>query len=97
MAFPIMMGSCAFLMPPASVKFIKEGAYNRKSALSMAIFGSIATLVASLLIKSLPLDVLKWIVVCVTVYTSTVMLRAGFSKGKAQSTAGKAETVEIVD
>ncbi len=80
-AFPIMMESCAFLMPPASVKFIKEGAYNRKSALSMAIFGSIATLVASLLIKSLPLDnVLKWIVVCVTVYTSTVMLRAGFSR-----------------
>ena len=36
-AFPIMMGSCAFLMPPASAKFIKEGAYNRKAAVSMAI------------------------------------------------------------
>lgn len=84
-AFPIMMGSCAFLMPPASVKFIKENAYNRKSALSMAIWGSIATLIASLLIKSLPLDVLKWIVVCVTVYTSTVMLRAGLSKVKSTS------------
>ena len=96
-AFPIMMGSCAFLMPPASVKFIKEGAYNRKSALSMAIFGSIATLVASLLIKSLPLDVLKWIVVCVTVYTSTVMLRAGFSKVTEHTAAAKAEAVEIVD
>lgn len=81
-AFPIMMGSCAFLMPPASVKFIREGAYNRKSALSMAVFGSAATLVASLLIKSLPLEVLKWIVVCVTVYTSVVMLRAGF-RGRA--------------
>lgn len=79
-AFPIMMGSCAFLMPPASVKFIKENAYNRKSALSMCIFGSIATLIASLVIKSMPLDVLKWIVVGVTVYTSTVMLRAGLSK-----------------
>jgi uncharacterized membrane protein YfcA len=31
-AFPIMMGSCAFLMPPASAKFIKEGAYNRKAS-----------------------------------------------------------------
>jgi hypothetical protein len=36
-AFPIMMGSCAFLMPPASVKFIKAGAYNRKAALGIAI------------------------------------------------------------
>ncbi|MEG1475674.1 MAG: sulfite exporter TauE/SafE family protein [Longicatena sp.] len=84
-AFPIMMCSCAFLMPPASVKFIKEGAYNRKSALSMAIFGSVATLIASLLIKSLPLDVLKWIVVGVSVYTSSVMLRAGFSKAQVRS------------
>ena len=41
-AFPIMMGSCAFLMPPASAKFIKEGAYNRKAALGMAIPGAIA-------------------------------------------------------
>ena len=89
-AFPIMMGSCAFLMPPASVKFIKEGAYNRKSALSMCIFGSIATLIACLVIKSLPLNVLKWLVVCVTVYTSIVMLRAGLSKAKA-------EEAEIVD
>ncbi|MFR3391175.1 MAG: hypothetical protein ACLTT1_11670 [[Clostridium] scindens] len=24
-AFPIMMGSCAFLMPPASVEFVKSG------------------------------------------------------------------------
>lgn len=94
-AFPIMMGSCAFLMPPASVKFIKENAYNRKSALSMAIFGSIATLIASLLIKSLPLDILKWIVVCVTVYTSTVMLRAGLSKAHARGTANaKVETAK---
>ena len=30
-AFPIMMGSCAFLMPVASSKFILEGAYNRKA------------------------------------------------------------------
>jgi len=38
-AFPIMMGSCAFLMPPASYKFIKAGAYNRKAAVGMAIPG----------------------------------------------------------
>ena len=30
-AFPIMMGSCAFLMPSAGIKFVKEGKYNRVS------------------------------------------------------------------
>ncbi|WP_055666286.1 sulfite exporter TauE/SafE family protein [Desnuesiella massiliensis] len=75
-AFPIMMGSCAFLMPPASIKFIKEGAYNRKSALGMAIPGSIGVLIAAFVVKSLPLNILRWVVMAVVVYTSIVMLRA---------------------
>lgn len=75
-AFPIMMGSCAFLMPPASAKFIKEGAYNRKAAISMAIPGAIAVLIAALVVKSLPLNVLRWVVIVVIVYTSVAMFRS---------------------
>lgn len=75
-AFPIMMGSCAFLMPPASVKFIKEGAYNRKAAISMAIPGAIAVLIAAFVVKSLPLDTLKWVVIVVIIYTSVIMFRS---------------------
>jgi uncharacterized membrane protein YfcA len=75
-AFPIMMGSCAFLMPPASAKFIKEGAYNRKASLAMAIPGAIAVLIAALVVKSLPLDTLRWVVIGVVVYTSFVMFRS---------------------
>ncbi len=76
-AFPIMMGSCAFLMPPASVKFIREGAYNRKAAVSMAIPGAVAVLIAAFVIKSLPLDTLRWVVIIVILYTSVVMFRSG--------------------
>jgi len=79
-AFPIMMGSCAFLMPPASIRFIREGAYNRKAAVAMAIPGIVAVLIAALIVKSLPLDMLRWIVIAVILYTSLVMLRAGYSK-----------------
>jgi uncharacterized membrane protein YfcA len=79
-AFPIMMGSCAFLMPPASVKFIKEGAYNRKAAVGMALPSIIAVLIAAFIVKSLPLDTLRWLVIVVIVYTSTVMLRSAYSK-----------------
>lgn len=77
-AFPIMMGSCAFLMPPASVKFIKKGAYNRKASFSMAISGTIAVLIAAFVVKSLELETLKWIVLFVILITSIVMLRAAF-------------------
>ena len=75
-AFPIMMGSCAFLMPPASAKFIKEGAYNRKAAVSMAIPGAVAVLIAAFVVKSLPLDTLRWVVIVVIIYTSVVMFRS---------------------
>jgi uncharacterized membrane protein YfcA len=82
-AFPIMMGSCAFLMPFASAKFIKEGAYNRKAAVGMAISGSIAVLIAAFIVKSLPLDTLRWLVIVVILYTAVVMLRAAYKKKTA--------------
>ena len=87
-AFPIMMCSCAFLMPPASVKFIKEKAYNRKAALAMAIPGSIAVLVAAFVVKSLPLDVLRWVVVVVVIYTGTVMLKSGLKNKGTNEVVG---------
>ena len=77
-AFPIMMGSCAFLMPPASIRFILEGAYNRKAAVGMALPGIVAVLIAAFIVKSLPLDTLRWVVIVVILYTAGVMLRAGF-------------------
>ena len=78
-AFPIMMGSCAFLMPPASAKFIKEGAYNRKASVSMAIPGIIAVLIAAFLVKSLPLNTLRWVVIVVIIYTSLVMFKSALN------------------
>ena len=75
-AFPIMMGSCAFLMPPASVKFIKEGAYNRKASLAMIIPGIVAVLIAAFFVKSLPLNTLRWVVIGVILYTSFIMLKS---------------------
>lgn len=84
-AFPIMMGSCAFLMPPASAKFIKEGAYNRKAAVSMAIPGAIAVLIAAFVVKSLPLDTLRWVVIVVIIYTAAVMFRSAMPKKEGLS------------
>ena len=72
--FPIMMGSCAFLMPIAGIKFIKKEMYARKPSVAIAIMGSIGVLIAAYLITSLPLDILKIVVVAVVLYTSGSML-----------------------
>ncbi len=74
-AFPIMMGSCAFLMPAASIKFVKEGAYNRKASLAITIGGVIGVIIAAYLVKSLPLEILTWLVIAVVTYTALTLLR----------------------
>jgi uncharacterized membrane protein YfcA len=73
-AFPIMMGSCAFLMPPASFKFIKEGSYHRKAALGMAIPAVVAVLIAAFIVKSLPLDSLRSVVMAVNAGAEAVVV-----------------------
>lgn len=90
-AFPIMMGSCAFLMPPASAKFIKEKAYNKKAAAGMAIFGSIGVLIASFIVKELPIDLLGWLVIVVVLYTAVSMLISA-AKNKNVETTKKVVT-----
>lgn len=83
-AFPIMMGSCAFLMPPASIKFVQEGAYNRKASMAITIGGVIGVFIAAFLVESLPLDILRILVIVVVLYTALTMLRDAFKKTKAQ-------------
>lgn len=71
-AFPIMMGSCAFLMPSAGIKFVKEGKYNRGSSLVLTITGVIGVLIACFIITSLPLTALTWIVTAVMVICALI-------------------------
>lgn len=79
-AFPIMMGSCAFLMPVGSARFVREDCYNLKSALGLAIGGIPGVLIAAYIVKSLPLDWVKWLVVVVVLYTAAMMLRSAMKE-----------------
>jgi uncharacterized membrane protein YfcA len=75
-AFPIMMGSCAFLMPTASMQFIRKEKYDVRAAIGLAIGGIPAVLIAAFIVRSLPLYWVRWLVVAVVVYTATAMLRS---------------------
>ncbi|HJU75633.1 MAG TPA: sulfite exporter TauE/SafE family protein [Gemmatimonadaceae bacterium] len=77
-AFPIMMGSCAFLMPIGSMRFIKAGKYDQRAALGLAIGGVPAVLIAALVVKSLPLTWIRWLVVIVVLYAALTMLLSAF-------------------
>jgi len=86
-AFPIMMGSCAFLMPVASIKFVKEAAYDRKASLGITIGGVVGVIIATQIVKSLPLNILTWLVVGVVTYTGSTMLKAAFENNSSQKKA----------
>jgi uncharacterized membrane protein YfcA len=74
-AFPIMMGSCAFLMPVGSLGFLRTGRYDLRAALGLALGGIPGVLIAAFVVKSLPLEWLRWLVVVVVIYASVLMLK----------------------
>jgi uncharacterized membrane protein YfcA len=76
-AFPIMMGSCAFLMPVGSLRFIRERSYGLRAALGLAIGGIPGVLLAAFIVTSLPIYWVRWLVIVVVIYTSLTMLAAG--------------------
>ena len=82
-AFPIMMGSCAGLMAIGSPEFIKAGNYARIGSVAIAIGGVIGVTVAYTLVKSMPLEVLTWVIIGVVIITGISMIRQGVSKKAA--------------
>jgi uncharacterized membrane protein YfcA len=81
-AFPIMMGSCAFLMPVGSLRFIANGSYSHAASVGLALGGIPAVFVAAFVVKSLPLTALRWLVVAVVLYAAFSMLRSARAEKK---------------
>jgi uncharacterized membrane protein YfcA len=84
-AFPIMMGSCAFLMPISSMRFVTSERIDLRIVLGLALGGIPAVLVAALIVKSMDLVTLRWLVVVVVVYASILLLRSAFLPEKKQA------------
>jgi uncharacterized membrane protein YfcA len=86
-AFPIMMGSCAFLMPVGSLRFIREQSYSLRNALGLAIGGIPGVFVAAYIVKSLNLYTVRWLVLIVVVYTAVSMLVSAMNERRSSATA----------
>lgn len=81
-AFPIMMGSCAFLMAFGNgPKFVKENRFDMVATLCQMFCGAVGVLIAYFVVKSLPLNILTWLVICV-VFVTSIMFFADYFKGK---------------
>jgi uncharacterized membrane protein YfcA len=85
-AFPIMMGSCAFLMPIASIRFMRARTFHVQAAMGLILGGVPAVLIAALIVKSLSLSAVRWLVVIVVIYTSLNMLLTAHQEDVADAT-----------
>jgi uncharacterized membrane protein YfcA len=74
-----MMGSGALVASIAGIRFVGAGRFHHRAALGLTAGGIPAVIVAVWLVKSLPLDALRWLVLVVVTYAAVTLLRAGFA------------------
>ena len=72
-AFPIMMGSTAVLSVFSAGTFIRKGAFDARAVLAVALFGPIGVVLAAMLVQSMDMEMLKWLVAFIVIYTSWTM------------------------
>jgi uncharacterized membrane protein YfcA len=76
LAFPVMAGACAFLMPTTGFSFVKTDRIDLRTVIGITLGGIPATLVAALIVKELPIVWLRWGVVVVVLYAATLLLHS---------------------
>lgn len=93
LCFPIMATGGSLMGAGASVRHIAIGEVDLRIVLGLAIGGIPAVLAAAFLVKSMPLEILRWLVFVVVTYAAAVMFRAGLAGWRGQSAAPATATV----
>ena len=83
LAFPIMAGGAALTGAGASIRHIMIGEIDLRIVLGLAIGGVPAVLVAAFIVKTMPVETLRWLVIVVVLYAAAVMARAAW-KGRIE-------------
>jgi uncharacterized membrane protein YfcA len=88
LCFPIMAGGAALMGAGSSFQHIRIGEVNLKIVLGLAIGGIPAVLVAAYVVKEMPIQYLRWMVIVVVLYAAAVMAHAalkGWREGNAEA------------
>jgi len=78
LCFPIMAGGAALTVAGAGARHIAMAEIDLRIVIGMAIGGVPAVLVAAFIVKSMPLETLRWLVILVVIYAATIMLRSAW-------------------
>jgi uncharacterized membrane protein YfcA len=82
LAFPIMTSAAAFSVVGASVRLVRQEALlDLRIVLGLTIGAIPAILIAAFLVRDMPLDLLRWLVVAVVGYAGVSLLRSAAAGG----------------
>lgn len=84
LCFPIMAASAGLMGSAASVRHIQMGQMDLKIVLGIALGGFPAVLVAALIVKEMPVETLRWLVIVVVLYAAAVMVRSAWHGWKGE-------------
>ena len=90
LCFPVMAAGAALMGAGAGARHIQMGNVDLKVVLGLAIGGIPGVLIAAYLVVTMPLELLRWLVIVVVLYAAAVMFRAslvGRAEGKSDEEA----------
>ena len=79
LCFPIMAAGGSLMGAGASVRHFKIGEVDLRIVLGLALGGIPAVIVAAFVVKEMPLEMLRWLVLVVVLYAAAVMIRAALA------------------
>src|SRR5207302_7970193 len=76
LCFPIMAGAAALMGASAGIRHINFGKIDLRVVIGLTIGGIPAVLVAAYIVVTMPVEMLRWLVLVVVLYAAAIMLRA---------------------
>jgi uncharacterized membrane protein YfcA len=95
LAFPIMAGGAALAASGAAIRHINIGKIDLRIATGLALGGIPAVLFAAFVVKTMSVEMLRWLVILVVLYTAFVMLRSAVAGWRAEAAPGAATTEAV--
>ena len=95
LCFPIMAGGAALTGAGASIRHVRVGEIDLRIVLGLAIGGLPAVLLAAFVVKSMPLEILRWLVIVVVIYAAAVMFRSAWHGRREHKAEGATAAVAL--
>ena len=95
LVFPIMATGGALTVAGAGARHIAIGEIDMRIVIGLALGGIPAVLVAAFLVKQMPLEMLRWLVIVVVLYAAAIMFRASMIGRKDSRSPEAAATVVL--